>query len=120
MEVIAANPGGKRARRRAANAEHAHAERRRPLGDGAAEGAGADHGERLSRELEQRFDRAAAATAVRSCARTSAGSWRAKASIRPSTCSAMLIAWLPLPLVSTRWSLATSLGVEIRSMPAPR
>ena len=37
-----------------------------------------------------------------SCARTSAGSCRANASISPSTCSAMLIAWLPLPLVSTR------------------
>ena len=55
-----------------------------------------------------------------SCARTSAGSCRANASISPSTCSAMLIAWLPLPLVSTRWSLATSFGVEILSMPAPR
>ena len=55
-----------------------------------------------------------------SCARTSAGSCRANASISPSTCSAMLIAWLPLPLVSTRRSLATSFGVAILSMPAPR
>ena len=119
MEAIAANPGGK----------GPAGERRTPstrMPNAAARSATAQPrapapitAQRSARELEQRLA-GRRPPLPPSCARTSAGSWRAKASISPSTCSAMLIAWLPLPLVSTRWSLATSFGVEIRSMPAPR